>query len=48
MANVVELANVKTGEDKFCIVLNGQNLGTHPTRKGAEKLAARYNETGSF
>lgn len=39
---------VTKGEDRFAVVVGGQIITSHPTLRGAEKLAARYNETGAL
>lgn len=43
MFEVIE-RNVKAGEDKFAVVYaDGSVYTSHPTRKGANKIAARLN-----
>ena len=46
MAIVIELENVKAGEDRFAVVVGGETVTTHPRKVGAENLAKRWNETG--
>ena len=46
MTKAIELTNTKSGEDRFAVVQNGEVITTHPTMRGAMKLAARFNETG--
>ena len=48
MAIVVEIENVKAGEDRFAVKVGGETLTTHPRQRGAETLARRYNETGNL
>lgn len=38
---IIERTNVKAGEDRFEMVIDGKSFGTHPTLRGATKLAAR-------
>lgn len=46
MTKAIELTNVRPGDDRFAVVLHGEVITTHPTLRGAMKLAARFNETG--
>lgn len=48
MAIVIERENVAQGEDRFAVIVGKECLTTHPTLKGAETLAKRYNETGNL
>lgn len=36
-----ERTNVRAGEDRFEVLVDGAVFTTHPTRRGAEKIAAR-------
>lgn len=47
MAIVIE-RDVQVGQDSFTVSVGGEVITTHPTRKGAERLAQRYNETGNL
>lgn len=47
-ATVNELPLNVTGQDRFQVVVAGKVITTHPTLRGATKLAARYNETGAL
>ena len=38
---ITERTNVKAGEDRFEVSLNGVVFTTHPTLRGATKIAAR-------